>query len=1097
MSARPDVEAMLGTLKPFQRATVEHAFGRLWGEDATNRFLVADEVGLGKTLIAKGVAAKTIERLWDRDPAEGPITLVYICSNGQIARQNLARLRDLTGGEVQDNADRLTLLPLTMGRQDAAARVQMLAFTPGTSLRLGDTTGKGEERRLAMLMLEQVLGERLDTDDWISFFRAGSHAKNFRDALGWMRTEAPERFPDEVMARFREAITRQDGDRAGLLEDLQGAHERFWRGSDPEEDVWGAEHWKRRELIGRLRMAMADAAVDSLAPDLVILDEFQRFKDLFDEQASGLSAESRRLAQRVLSSPRTKSLVLSATPYKMYTLPDEPDGEDHYRDFASTVRFLAGPEEAVRIQEDLGRVRQGMLTQTVEGLEAAVAAKENAGARLRRFMCRTERVSFTAGRDGMVETRPLGTMAVAPEDVTSWQTAQAMSRAVDGYDLFELWRSAAYLPNLMDRTGYKVQRQFLDALAPDPDDRGAAAMEASTERARTAVRGAGGGLLDWESVERFKEIGLPNAKLRALVEDLDTHRAWELAWMPPTLPYLQPRGVFASEEAQAFTKRLVFSSWSVAPKALSALVSYEAERRVVGASKAQRDEHRHYSDKRRLSTLTFGIDRTNGVPRNLPNLTTVYPSPTLARLGDPLALARDADGAVAPEEAVRVVAERVRAALAEIGVVPAAEESSDRRRRWYGVAPVLLDLRSGALQTKDLQGIERAFAERRADRGEDEESDLSSAMAEHLRWAVAASVEELGDPPADLPAVLAEMALAGGGVCALRALARAGKPARLTDRRLLRRAAETAVHGLRALFRSPEISALVGAAAGETTTGAGEDGYWRQVLHYSMAGNLQSMLDEYVHLLAESEGLRSVEPGERWETLATRISGVAGLTAASARVEDIRAHDDEVTVTERSLRTHMAVRFGGSRSATDQAEKREGSAREAYMSPFWPFVLASTSVGQEGLDFHTYSHAVVHWNLPSNPVDLEQREGRVHRYKGHAVRKNLTARFGTEALAGTGSDVWVDLFDAAEAAEPEDSVGLSPFWIYPGAAKVWRFIPAMPLSREKRQLSRLQRTLGAYRLVLGQPRQEELVKYAGEVDVDLTIDLRPGSHSLE
>src|SRR5699024_11013379 len=38
-----------------------------------------------------------------------------------------------------------------------------------------------------------------------------------------------------------------------------------------------------------------------------------------------------------------------------------------------------------------------------------------------------------------------------------------------------------------------------------------------------------------------------------------------------------------------------------------------------------------------------------------------------------------------------------------------------------------------------------------------------------------------------------------------------------------------------------------------------------------------------------------------------------------------------------------------------------------FNSPFWPFVLASTSVGQEGLDFHTYSHAVVHWNLPPTP----------------------------------------------------------------------------------------------------------------------------------
>jgi hypothetical protein len=27
----------------------------------------------------------------------------------------------------------------------------------------------------------------------------------------------------------------------------------------------------------------------------------------------------------------------------------------------------------------------------------------------------------------------------------------------------------------------------------------------------------------------------------------------------------------------------------------------------------------------------------------------------------------------------------------------------------------------------------------------------------------------------------------------------------------------------------------------------------------------------------------------------------------------------------------------------------------------------------------------VHWNIPSNPVDFEQREGRVNRYAGHAV----------------------------------------------------------------------------------------------------------------
>ncbi|MGP5036826.1 hypothetical protein [Brachybacterium alimentarium] len=52
-------------------------------------------------------------------------------------------------------------------------------------------------------------------------------------------------------------------------------------------------------------------------------------------------------------------------------------------------------------------------------------------------------------------------------------------------------------------------------------------------------------------------------------------------------------------------------------------------------------------------------------------------------------------------------------------------------------------------------------------------------------------------------------------------------------------------------------------------------------------------------------------------------------------------------------------------------------------------------------------------------------------------------------------------------------------------------MPAMPLSRESRQYRRLQRTLGAYRSVMGQPRQDDLIKLMGE-DVDWPrIDLRP------
>lgn len=150
-------------------------------------------------------------------------------------------------------------------------------------------------------------------------------------------------------------------------------------------------------------------------------------------------------------------------------------------------------------------------------------------------------------------------------------------------------------------------------------------------------------------------------------------------------------------------------------------------------------------------------------------------------------------------------------------------------------------------------------------------------------------------------------------------------------------------------------------------------------------------------------------------------------------------------------------------------------------SPFRPFVLASTSLGQEGLDFHVWCHAILHWNLPSNPVDLEQREGRIHRYKGHAVRRNVAPAHGLAALASHWTaeqyDPWTALFEcAARQRQPHESE-LSPYWVYEveGGATIERRVPLLPYSREVGKLERLKRSLALYRLVFGQPRQEDLL----------------------
>ena len=59
-----DAAAILSELKSFQRDAVEHVIHRFYGPGETSRrFLVADETGLGKSVVARGVIARAIERL--------------------------------------------------------------------------------------------------------------------------------------------------------------------------------------------------------------------------------------------------------------------------------------------------------------------------------------------------------------------------------------------------------------------------------------------------------------------------------------------------------------------------------------------------------------------------------------------------------------------------------------------------------------------------------------------------------------------------------------------------------------------------------------------------------------------------------------------------------------------------------------------------------------------------------------------------------------------------------------------------------------------------------------------------------------------------
>ncbi len=280
--------------------------------------------------------------------------------------------------------------------------------------------------------------------------------------------------------------------------------------------------------------------------------------------------------------------------------------------------------------------------------------------------------------------------------------------------------------------------------------------------------------------------------------------------------------------------------------------------------------------------------------------------------------------------------------------------------------------------------------------------------------------------------------------------------------------------------------------------------YWKAMLQMGVDGNLQAVIDEYFHTLVESEGLQDMPALHRARGITRAMEDAVSLRAMPNAINQFADNGWRVSLKSHNLSAHFAAVYGRQQTS-EKTVVHEGQLRRAFNSPFRPFVLASTSVGQEGLDFHNYSHSVVHWNLPSNPVDLEQREGRVHRYKGHAVRKNVAADFRDAALqpedAGGDADPWTAMFDAAERARAPELSDIVPYWVYAkeGGAAIERYVPAMPFSREQRQLTSLLRTVTEYRQVIGQPRQDDLLEFLSEGETNvaeyLGLNLEPPAHS--
>jgi len=1070
----PTVDVLAG-LKDFQQDTVEFVFEKMFRQrPPVHRFLVADEVGLGKTLVARGLVARAVEEL---SKGRRSINVVYVCSNVQIARQNIQRLQKGLIGKYLKMPDRVTMLPTVPIK--SGERVNIIAATPGTSFDVKEGGGMWRERAVVRMMLEAAWGPDLFRSQG-SYRIFQGHVSNFN----WFKSEClymnarhlgvhTQPFVGSFRRELKAASPRNRSwtflDRYLELLDI-------YQFDRPVNGWSDEERAKRHRFVGELRDVLARACIKALKPDLVILDEFQRFRHLMAEPDAEDDSPGAALARDMFQAhPDTKVLLLSATPYRLY---DDTEGH-HYSDLLETVRFLLDDEAELEVlRSGLRDFRRGLFRLGDVGRASCIHAKDRIQSVLSSVMVRTERLASTPDRSGMLTEIDLRLTPTA-EDVTAYHAVARLAAHVEAPDPLEYWKSAPFLTTFAD--DYVLGRQLRDSI----------------EGGRVDHRLTEGTQVPFGPVERYEEIAIPNARLRWLVDDVVSSGAQDLLWLPPSLPYMEPRGPFVGRSD--VKKRLVFSAWAMVPTAVSTLVSYEVERRMVSTRKGPTLENNPIARRSAYRPLDWTISDER--LSNMPMLAFLYPSVTLSHMGDPLAQCALREGMPVPmDEAIGNVRAKISENLTRLvdrieahgGAVAKGGRTDER---WYWMAPLLLDQETLSFTDPNLAApgwFARVLQEpepRQGDRADADEPRESTGLRRHLEEAshvFTERVPKLGRMPSDLAQVLAELALAAPGNVVVRMLGRVLNTD--TESPEVRRSAATVAWGFRTLFNAPEVVALIRRLYRRGP-------YWRQALRYCLDGNLQSVIDEYGHVLLGSLGdvsgdesaiedlCKAMREGMRVRTVNYRVRGV-----------------EPTGLVSHAMRTHFALPLQDGR--TDEGtQTRLADVRMSFNSPFWPFIVVSTSIGQEGLDFHQYCHSVVHWNVPSNPVDLEQREGRVHRYMGLAVRKNIGADFGDLGRRSRG-DPWKAMMEAAERARGPATSDIVPYWVFPreGGASIERVFPAMSLSRDVAVADSTVKALAAYRLAFGQPRQDDLVRYLKdhvpedqlrELVSELAIDLSP------
>jgi hypothetical protein len=999
---------MTSAPRPFQEATVAAAVEALT-DKGRRRFLVADEVGLGKTTVAREVL-----RHLSRGGTK-PFTAFYVTNNTRVSDQNASRLVDFLRNKdarrrALSKVDRLSMIPLDQRPPtEPRSPLRLYSLAPQTSFPAEgkhQSPGAAVERAFLGLLLERAVpgvSEKLP-DLFIQQRAVKSWEGACRTAdrlMGGIDANLVETYRQALKARFN-----PEGKRPGLADRIAGA----------------AKAKSHSRTLTVLRRLLAEACLEATPPDLIIFDEFQRFREMLAPAAGD------RLGRALLGIGRKKPamLLLSATPYRLYGESwDGKDGPQAHEELFETIEFLTRNkdtrEEAEQLFASFGEILRAI--GDVEGdvidpllRERAEITRDRIEALLRPCIARTERPAST-NKDYQTRRIPL---PVSPGDLRVFRQFAGKVSDRNKTAASAYWLSVP-LPAQALGSRYKIADKVMFER-----ESGAPYLRAGKQFAEA------------------KE-GWGSAKLRAL-QEIAKSSELALPWVAPSMRWWRLAGPWASAPSQ---KTLLFSRFRATPQSVAALMSLGVENAYLNTAGADR---RRTWESKRLAPQS-----------GLPVMGLFHPSPFLIRATDPL----KGHHATA-DSALKTVSNQLRRALRglKIAVRDKPKKDAERSRPLWNLLAAI-EQESGDYDATQAgwvatAGDETVLGRIVAERGE----------IEAIEWISTKEFDRL-----------AEIALASPAVAVGRALLR-HFPAAM-DAEHIYDLTWFCWHRLRTYLDNRVFWGRLG------------DGSITEVLLAAVRdGGLESVLDEHFWL---AQG--QVDAAQLLDELGSALHASLGWFTFRGIPESSN------TI---RLRCHAAVPFSGTEKADAETTERALSnsdeepppraegLRRAFNTPFWPHVLATTSIGQEGLDFHSWCRRIVHWDLPSNPVDLEQREGRISRYGGLLVRRPLGANVREDAVAAgrSGRSPW-----NAAAALCEDrfhnDTGLSPWWTFENA-DIDRHVLTLSKSRDIARFDHLQRQRLLYRLALGQPNQEDLVNHLARGSDEkiaalsaLALNLRP------